>query len=80
MRIDPENAHVEVIGQPILGAEVAEGFLSISETEREQLKAVKMLKSDGAPATVGRFTISGDDLYLAGTPWLQRIRGVVKRQ
>ena len=79
LRIDPKNAHISVVGRPVLGAGATAGLDTLSADEQSDLSKLKMLKADGAPALVGRFTFSGNDLYLAGTPWLRRIRGITER-
>ena len=76
--IDPETARVRVVGRPVLGPEAKEGFNTLSEDDQKFLRSLKMLKADGAPATIGRFAISGKDLYLAGTPWLRRIKEIAE--
>jgi hypothetical protein len=77
LRIDPRTADIGVVGRPVLEGDATAGFDTLSAEERNDLTRLGMLKADGAPATVGRMTFSGNDLYLAGTPTLRRIRGVL---
>ncbi len=76
LRIHPQDARVEVLGRPVLDDDAIAGLKTLREDERTAIRALGMLKADGAPATIGRMAFAGDDVYLTGTPWLRRIRGI----
>ena len=76
LRIDPANARVKVIGRPVLDPETQSGLNALNKSDRRELIALGMQKSDGAPASMPRMAFSGNDVYFTGSTWLRRIRGL----